>query len=470
MLLDANGNPQPGPLLVRNGTIVALGSEAIVRSQADARRGALMRIPLPGCLLVPGFANAHSHAFQRALRGRVETRAQSAPEDDFWSWRHEMYRIALSLDLDAVEAVAAWCYTDMVRAGFVSVGEFQYLHHDEAGQPYADPAAVSERLARAAHHAGIRLVLLQCAYERAGWCQSPHPEQRRFVFPRVEDFLEFSGQVRSRFSTTISSPAEEHTNVRHGFALHSVRACSGTWLESVAEESKRLDLPLHIHACEQPAELAACQQAEGVGPIEWLDRCGVLYENTTLVHATHVNAADIERMSRQKVQICICPSTERNLGDGLAPIREFQAAGIPICIGTDSHARIDALEEIRSLEEHERARTLRRNVLAAPGASSAPALLAAGIRVGAKSLGLPSPDLCPGAPADFVAFDLPLEAAGEPRRAFDALWVGGCSRADVHAVFVSGRTVYRKATEQAASLAPYESILRRILGALSDHG
>lgn len=465
MMLDAQGRSQQGPLLLSDGRVVATGEKATQLSRSAPLAQGLRRIRLPGCILVPGFANAHSHAFQRALRGRVETRQKTAPHDDFWSWRHEMYRIALTLDLDAVEAVATWCYADMVRAGFVSVGEFHYLHHDTAGQRYADPAAVSARLARAAQRAGVRLVLLQCAYERAGWGQQAHPEQRRFIFPDVKEFLQFCDDIRSGLPFTGTGHAS-FPDLRHGFALHSVRACSGEWLEAVSEAARGLDLPLHIHACEQPAELKACQSAEGMGPIAFLSSCGALHSRTTLVHATHVSQSDIQLMVDGQTYICLCPSTERNLGDGLAPILDFQRAGIPVCVGTDSHARIDALDELRSLEEHERVRLLRRNVLAAPGESPAPALLHAGCIAGAQSLGLSAPGIEPGAPADFVAFTIPPESMGSAERAFDALWVAGNARSDVHTVIVAGSCVYERSVGQQAILDPILPTLRRVLESL----
>ena len=467
MMLDAQGVPHIGPILLADGVVVAVGSEAHRLSKSEPLSMSMRKIALPGCILLPGFANAHSHAFQRALRGRVETRALEAPHDDFWSWRHEMYRVALGLDLDAIEAVATWCYADMVRAGFVSVGEFHYLHHDPAGCRYADSAAVSVRLARAARRAGIRLVLLQCAYERAGWGQTSLPEQRRFVFPNVNEFLQFCGEVRSSLQPADTDNRND-SSVGHGFAVHSVRACSGEWIEAVAAASTELNLPLHIHACEQPAELKACHSAEGMGPIDWLAKCGALHAGTTLVHATHVNQTDIQRMADAKTHICICPSTERNLGDGLAPILKFQQAGIPLCVGTDSHARIDSLDELRSLEEHERARTLRRNVLAQPGKSAAPALLHAGAIAGAHSLGLRPPGFEAGAPADFVAFDVPLEAVDCPVRAFDALWVSGHAPTEVNAVFVGGVQVYQKSVGQTPLLDSISPELKRVLGALSD--
>lgn len=333
-------------------------------------------------LRLPGFVNAHSHAFQRALRGRVELRSKDHPDDDFWSWREAMYAAANSVSVDDVEALAAWAYLDMLRAGFVAVGEFHYLHHDVDGRPFADPLAMSRALVRAADRVGMRLVLLETAYGAGGFDKPLTSGQRRFGFATVEAYLDHVAAARAELtssSTTI------------GYAVHSVRACPRPWIEAIARAAADAadgGAVLHVHACEQRAEVEACRAATGLSPIGLLEACGALGPRTTIVHGTHLDDDDIALLAARKAVVCITPSTERNLGDGLCRISDLVAAGVGICIGTDSHARIDVVDELRSLEDHERLRLMRRNVLTQPGGRLGPALLPAGTVVGRRSLGL----------------------------------------------------------------------------------
>lgn len=449
LAFDARGAPVIGPIRVEGGRVVAVGPAA---SETGA-----VRVPLRGRMLLPGLANVHSHAFQRALRGRTERRAKDRPHDDFWTWRSEMYRAALRLDLDAFEAVAAWCYLDMLRAGFVSVGEFHYVHHDEAGRPYPDPAALSARVARAASRVGVRVTLLETAYARAGHGQPPLPEQRRFVFESVEAFLAHARAVRGEISGA---------GVGHGLAIHSVRACPRSWIEAVADEARREGLPLHVHACEQPAEIAASKEEHGAAPLAVLEGAGALSGRTTVVHATHLEPDDPARLAASGATVCVCPSTERNLGDGLCPIADLAAAGVPLAVGTDSHARIDAVDELRSLEDHERLRLMKRNVLVAPGGSLGAALLPHGVTHGARALGLEPPDLAPGAPADLIAVEVPVEGHADASTALDAWLVGGSS-GDVRDVFVGGQQVLRSGAPTLARAAEIEAAALEVLRRLS---
>lgn len=330
-------------------------------------------------LRLPGLVNAHSHAFQRALRGRVELRSAEHPDDDFWSWREAMYGIANMVSIDDVEAIAAWAYLDMRRAGFAAVGEFHYLHHDVDGRPHDDVLAMSHAVARAASSVGMRLVLLQTAYARGGFDRPLTSGQRRFGFPTVQAYLAFVAEARARLTSSTTTV---------GYAVHSVRACPRDWIEAIAAAAHDVDAVLHVHACEQTAEVTACLAATGMTPIGLLDACGALGPRTTIVHGTHLRDDDIATIAARDAIVCITPSTERNLGDGLCRIADLAAAGVRLCIGTDSHARIDAIDELRSLEDHERLRLRRRNVLTRPGGRLAQALLPAGTRHGRDSLGL----------------------------------------------------------------------------------
>jgi formimidoylglutamate deiminase len=366
-------------------------------------------------LRLPGLVNAHSHAFQRALRGRVELRSAEHPDDDFWSWREAMYGIANAVTVDDVEALTAWAYLDMRRAGFSAVGEFHYLHHDENGRPHDDVLAMSRALVRAATSVGMRLVLLQTAYARGGFDRPLTSGQRRFGFPSVHEYLDFVAQARAQLTSS-------HTSV--GYAVHSVRACSRDWIEAIAGAANDVEAVLHVHACEQTAEVDACLAATGMTPIGLLDACGALGPRTTIVHGTHLRDDDIATIAARNAIVCITPSTERNLGDGLCRIADLAAAGVRLCVGTDSHARIDAVDELRSLEDHERLRLRRRNVLTAPGGRLAQALLPAGTRNGRDSLGLADT-------LGHVDVRMPIEGrCGGAAIGLDALLVGGSS-ADV---------------------------------------
>lgn len=377
-------------------------------------------------LVLPGFVNAHSHAFQRALRGRVEQRSAERPNDDFWAWRTAMYADAARVTVDDVEALAAWAYADMLKAGFTTVGEFHYLHHDAAARPLPGPL-VSLALARAARSVGIRLVLLETAYARGGMDKPLLEEQRRFSFASPESFLEHVERSRSALAPLGADV---------GVAIHSVRACPRPWIEAVATFAREEELRLHVHACEQRREIDDCRAEHGMGPIELLDVAGALGPSTTVVHGTHVDEADIALLARAGATVCITPSTERNLGDGLCPIADLVAAGVPVCVGTDSHARIDVVDELRSLEDHERLRTERRNVLVAPGRRLAQAVLPAGTTAGARALAV---DIS----RDRVVVDMPIEGrAGDLAAGLDAWLVGGSSR-DVRDVIVDDRAVVR---------------------------
>jgi formimidoylglutamate deiminase len=294
-------------------------------------------------LSLPGFVNAHSHAFQRALRGQVEG-------EDFWAWRESMLDLARGLTPEQVRSGYAQVYREMQASGYTAVGEFHYLGLAEAH------AAVE-----AAADTGIELVLLLAAYGRGGL--------ERF---RQESPAEYLAQLES----------VRATGVRVGLAPHSVRACPRDWLEEVGAYAARERLPLHVHACEQPREIEECIAEHGLRPIELLAETGCLGPHATVVHATHANERELDLVAQAGARICVCPTTEANLGDGFVPAEEICERGIGICIGSDSNVRIDPLEELRELEGVARRRTLRRNVL------SVSTLLCCGADEGAASLGL----------------------------------------------------------------------------------
>lgn len=296
-------------------------------------------------LTIPGFVNAHSHAFQRALRGRTEG-------GDFWEWRDTMLALAEEQTPDSVRTVYEAVYSEMRAAGYTAVGEFHYLGLDEA-------LAAGE----AARAAGIDFVLLYAAYARGGL--------ERFRQESPAAYLRQIEELRSR-------------GLSVGLAPHSVRACPSDWLEEIGRYASEHDLPLHVHADEQPQEIDECLAEHGVRPIRLLAKTGCLGPRTTVVHATHADYSELELIAESGARICACLTTEANLGDGFLPVERVSKRGIGMCIGSDSNVRIDPLEELRELEGIARRRTLRRNVI------SPDTLLGFGSDEGAASLGLES--------------------------------------------------------------------------------
>jgi formimidoylglutamate deiminase len=305
-------------------------------------------------------ANAHSHAFQRGLRGRAE-RLSPDGADDFWTWRTEMFALASSLDPDAIHALARETYDEMAAAGYGAVGEFHYVHHQPDGTPYPEPNAMAIAVAEAALAAGLEAVMLPAAYHRNGWDGhdvAPVEGQRRFCDPDVETFL---GRVDA-----LRQWAEPRPGVSVGVAAHSVRAVPATWLEAIAEYAQRHGLPRHVHAHEQRRELEQCQAEHGCSPIELLARTGFLAPAASVIHGIHVSARDVALLSHSGATVVSCPTTEGNLGDGYLPAMGYREAGVPLAIGSDSQVRIDPFEEVRELETgSRRERELRSGLLAA---------------------------------------------------------------------------------------------------------
>jgi formiminoglutamate deiminase len=374
---------------------------------------------LPG-LTIPGLANAHSHAFHRALRGRTQQ-----GRGDFWSWRERMYELAGRLDPDRYLALATAAYAEMALAGVTAVGEFHYLHHDPAGRPYADPNRMGAALVEAAGAAGVRLTLIDTCYLRAGLDEEPLAgPQVRFGDGSAGAWAERAGALRD-------GPA-----VRVAAGVHSVRAVDPAAMAEVAAWAAERRVPLHLHLSEQRAENEACLAATGRTPAGLADAAGVLGPRTTAVHATHLSAADLVLLGASGTTICLCPTTERDLADGIGPARALAEAGSPLCVGSDSHAVVDLFEEARAVELDERLATERR------GHHRPADLLEAVTAAGMAALGWDAGRLEPGRLADLVAVDL-----GSPRlagaRAADAAdhLVFAASAADVTDVVAGGRQV-----------------------------
>ena len=383
---------------------------------------------LPGVALLPGFVNVHSHVFQRALRGH--THRPLSQKDTFWTWRNAMYAEAQRLTPDSLFTLALQTYREMLAAGYTSVGEFHYVHHQPGGQPYADPNAMSEAILQAGREAGIRVVLLMTAYAQAGFHMPPEEGQRRFCDASVEALLARVEELRDKGELI-------------GVAPHSVRAVPENWFRAIADYSRTHHLPLHVHADEQVAEIEQCQAEYGCTPIELLERYGALGSQTTIIHATHANDQEIALLARHRCTVCVCPTTEGDLGDGIAPYAELLAARIPLCIGSDSNTRLAPVEELRCAEYSARMRYQRRRILIADEVSSPGTLLLDyGTQLGATALGLHTGVLLPGMYADFIGVDLnhPAMAGWNVDDFLDVLffgvssevitqtWVGGSRR------------------------------------------
>ena len=396
-----------------------------------------------GGVTIPGLANGHSHAFHRALRGRTHRQG-----GDFWSWRELMYQVAGVLDPDGYLELAAAAYAEMALAGITAVGEFHYLHHDPAGRPYADPNAMGEALAEAARRAGVRLTLIDTCYLRAGLDGRPLAgAQVRFGDGDADARAERAGAFRER------------PGVRVAAGIHSVRAVDEPAMATVAAWAAGRGAPLHLHLSEQPTENQACLAATGRTPAALAGAAGVLGPRTTAVHATHLTDEDVGRLGASGTAVCLCPTTERDLADGVGPARALADAGSPLCLGSDSNAVVDLFEEARAVELDERLATGRRNH------HDPAALLAAATAAGMDALGWDAGQLAPGRLADLVTVGPgSVRLAGaRPAEAVDQL-VFAAMAADVTSVVVSGRQVVRDGRHLLVEDVP--GALARALAAL----
>ncbi|MFF0560703.1 formimidoylglutamate deiminase [Streptomyces sp. NPDC004266] len=389
--------------------------------------------PPPGAvvlrgLTIPGLANAHSHAFHRALRGTVQVGSGT-----FWTWREVMYTVAQRLTPDSYFALARAVYAEMALAGITSVGEFHYLHHAPGGTPYADPNAMGEALIAAAAEAGIRITLLDTAYLSSGFGAAPERHQLRFTDGTAEKWAERVSALKDR------------DGVRIGAAIHSVRAVPADQLSTVAQWARDRQAPLHVHLSEQTAENEACLAAHGMTPTRLLAEHGVLGARTTGVHNTHMTDEDIALIGGSATGTCMCPTTERDLADGIGPAVALQRAGSPLSLGSDSHAVIDLLEEARAMELDERLRTRTR------GHWTAAALLRAATADGHAALGWADAGVLEsGALADFTTITLDsVRTAGPVPRLAAETAVFAATAADVHHVVVGGRTIVQDGTHVA---------------------
>jgi formimidoylglutamate deiminase len=402
---------------------------------------------------VPGLPNVHSHGFQRALAGRTE--APGAVGDNFWSWRESMYRFVDAIDPPDLEAVTAFAYMEMLEAGFTCVGEFHYVHHDRGGQPFADPAEMVHRIAAAAQTAGIGLTLLPAFYAHSGFGgAAPDPRQSRFVTD-VEGYallLDLSRRAVSGLDDAVV-----------GVAPHSLRACTPAELGAVTGLAG--EGPVHIHLAEQAKEVEDCQNWSGRRPATWLLDEFDVDERWCLVHATHVDERELERIARSRATVGLCPITEANLGDGIFPAASFSALGGSYAIGSDSNVSIDAAQELRLLEYGQRLALGARNVMASEdGRSTGRALYEAARAGGIRALGMPLAGIRERAPADLIALDPNHDdLADRPGDAVIDGWIFAARPPAIDCVWRFGRKVVSggRHIERERIAARYRTAIKR---------
>jgi formimidoylglutamate deiminase len=424
---------------VANAELLVSDSGEVVETRAACERGqeddGAAVVKMAGKALLPGFVNAHSHSFQRLIRGKAETRAVSGR--DFWSWRGTMYHAASSLDPQRVYDVARMAFLEMVLSGTTTVGEFHYLHNAPDGRSYGDPNLLAKQVIAAARSVGLRIVLLRTAYLRAGFDLPPDAGQRRFY----ETASGFVDNMAALVRECSGSAAE----VGFGVAPHSLRAVPLPGLRAIAEWTRANKLPLHMHVAEQTAENEACVREYGLTPAALLDREGLLGSDFTAVHAVHVSDEEIAMMAAAGVTVCSCPTTERNLGDGIFRADDAMSAGIRVALGSDSQAQIDPLEDARELEYHLRLQRQKRAVLDPVGSSSetlASRLFECATLGGARSLEVAGGELKAGHPADFFTVDLKdVSIAGSSAADLLTIAVFGMNRSAIRDVAVNGQLI-----------------------------
>ncbi|WP_284178186.1 formimidoylglutamate deiminase [Rhabdaerophilum sp. SD176] len=409
---------------------------------------------ISGAIALPGLASLHSHTFQRAMAGLAETRGPSS--DSFWSWRQVMYRFLGLLDPEEVEAIAAFAFMEMLEAGFTSVGEFHYLHHDRTGQPYADRAELAGRIVAAAGASGIGLTLLPVFYAHGGFGAVPaHEGQRRFL----NDLDGFHRLVEGARAALAALPG-----ARLGIAPHSLRAVAPEELQALLEAWP--EGPMHIHIAEQMKEVEDCIAWSGRRPVEWLFDHVAVDSRWCLVHATHLNEAETRHLAESGAVAGLCPITEANLGDGTFGLAEFMAQGGRLGVGTDSNVEISAPGELRQLEYSQRLAHRARNVSAqAEGESTGGALYRAALAGGAQALGQPVAGLEPGERADIVCLsaDHPDLAAASGDRLIDG-YVFCAGRAAIDHVYVGGQCLVEggRHRDHAKLASRYKQVIRKL--------
>ena len=396
--------------------------------------------------LLPGLVNAHSHAFQRVIRGRTEYR--TGARDSFWTWREMMYSAATRLLPEDIYDASRMAFLEMALGGITSVGEFHYLHRTPEGTAYDDPNLLAKEVVRAARDVGVRIALLRVAYARSGHKTPPNERQSRFIERDAENYLRNVDNLQAELARDNSMDA-----AWVGVAPHSVRAVPLPYLKEVFSFASQRELPVHMHLAEQPAEVTACIEEHGRTPVHLLETEGLLSQRLTGVHVIHITPEEALALARARAIVCACPTTERNLGDGIVPADLFFREGVRISLGTDSHAQIDLLEDARELELNLRLRKLERAVLSleSDGIDTlASRLFDCATVHGAASTGASGGSFEPGLMADSFTIDLDDPAiAGASTEDLLPCIVFSLARANAREVFVGGKQIVEEGRHRA---------------------
>jgi len=453
----------------RDVTIDIDGEGFVTKTTAGTAQGESARLNGP---VVPGMPNLHSHAFQRAMAGLTERVGDGAgqggagSEDSFWTWRQVMYGFVARLDPDDVEAIASQLYVEMVKAGYTSVGEFHYLHHDPDGHAYDDPAEMSLRVVQAARVAGIGITHLPVLYRYGGFGgKEPSAGQRRFLHD-IDAYARLLGALQDAHG--------EDPQFRLGIAPHSLRAVTPDLLRDGIAALDAIDdkAPIHVHIAEQMREVEECEAWSQRRPVQYLYDEFDVGERWCLVHATHMTDDERKRMAASGAVAGLCPTTEANLGDGIFPAIEYLAEGGAFGVGSDSHISVSPIEELRWLEYGQRLIRQRRNRLAGTGGGSVGAALWKRAAVGgAQALGRKIGAIAPGYRADLVVLDgdHPLLVGKQEDQLLDALVFAGNANS-VHAVMIGGRWRVRDGRHEVEPgvRARFQQTIRKLLAAMAD--
>jgi len=412
--------------------------------------------------MLPGLVNAHSHAFQRVIRGRTEYRTGN-DKDSFWTWREMMYSAAARLTPEDIYDASRMAFLEMALSGITAVGEFHYLHHAPDGSPYADPNLLAKQVVRAANDVGLRIALLRVAYARSGFETEPNPQQARFIESNAEQYLKNVTQLRKDLGAN-------NAMAWIGVAPHSVRAVPLAYLKQIVAFANNEKLPVHMHVAEQAAEVSACINEYGRSPVALLSTEGLLSERFTAVHAIHVTAKAIRLLADARATVCACPTTERNLGDGIVPADGYFKEDVRVSLGTDSQVQIDLLEDARELEYHLRLEKKERVVLA-EGVDAkyelAARLFECATTNGAQSINAPDATNEPDGPADFFTVDLnDPSLAGANENDLLAHIVFSLSKTAVKDVVVGGKRIIDDGhhAQQAEIIEKFKALQKKLWG------
>lgn len=446
----------------RESALVCNDAAQIVSIAADSETGDAIR--LKDRALLPGLINAHSHAFQRAIRGRTEYRTANN-RDSFWTWREMMYSAAVRLTPEDVYDASRMAFLEMALSGITSVGEFHYLHHAADGSAYDDQNLMAKEVVRAAHDVGLRIALLRVAYARSGYETEANPQQLRFIEKDPQIYLRNVEQLSKDLGKLDGSERMAWV----GMAPHSVRAVPLNYLKEIINVANQRQLPVHMHVAEQRAEVSACIEEYGRSPVALLATEGLLSERFTAVHSIHVSPKAVRMLADARAMICACPTTERNLGDGIVPVDNYFKQGVRVSLGTDSQVEIELLEDARELEYHLRLQKMERAVLSSVDDERKSALAARLFECatvnGAESIGIPGGGLEAGRPADFFTVDLndPSIAGASPDDLLSGI-VFSLSKTAIRDVVVNGKRIVEsgKHSQQDEIVQKFKALQKKL--------